>query len=134
MTLTVELERAASSGEWIAEIPELPGCMAVEATEHEALARMGKLTGLRPEDQSSAATPGAPLWPPEIRRIRPPSLGSPLSTIPALVALDRSFRELPSLPELATLRRRPRPRAGAPTSRTSPLLTPDARSFTTYPP
>lgn len=56
MTLTVELERAASSGEWIAGIPELPGCMAVEATEHEALAkvealaRMGKRTGLRPED------------------------------------------------------------------------------------
>lgn len=75
MTLTVELERAASSGEWIAEIPELPGCMVVEATsdealakvealafrvladrlEHgearpEALARIGKRTGLRPED------------------------------------------------------------------------------------
>lgn len=56
MTLTVELERAASSGERIAGIPELPGCMAVEAREDaaiakvEALARMGKRTGLRPED------------------------------------------------------------------------------------
>ena len=43
MTLTVELERAASSGEWIAEIPELPGCMAVEATEGEVLAKVEAL-------------------------------------------------------------------------------------------
>jgi len=74
VTLTVELERA-KSGEWIAEIPELPGCMVVERSERQALARVEALafrvladrlehgeaqakamarvarhTGLRPED------------------------------------------------------------------------------------
>jgi len=42
MTLTVELERA-KSGEWIAEIPELPGCMVVERSERQALARVEAL-------------------------------------------------------------------------------------------
>lgn len=43
MTLTVELEHSPSSGEWVAEIPELPGCMVVEATEAEALAKVEAL-------------------------------------------------------------------------------------------
>ena len=43
MTLTVELERSPSSGEWIAEIPELPGFMVVEASEAEALAKVEAL-------------------------------------------------------------------------------------------
>ena len=43
MTLTVEIERSPSSGEWVAEIPELPGCMVVETTEAEALAKVEAL-------------------------------------------------------------------------------------------
>ena len=43
MTFTVELERAVSSGEWIAEIPELPGCMVVEASRDEAVAKVEAL-------------------------------------------------------------------------------------------
>lgn len=39
MTLTVEIEHARS-GEWIAEIPELPGCMVVEPTEAGALVKV----------------------------------------------------------------------------------------------
>ena len=42
MTLTVEIEHA-SSGEWIAEVMELPGCMVVEASKAEALARVEAL-------------------------------------------------------------------------------------------
>ena len=42
MTLTVELEHA-SSGEWIAEVMELPGCMVVEASKAEALAKVEAL-------------------------------------------------------------------------------------------
>ncbi|MGE5346776.1 MAG: type II toxin-antitoxin system HicB family antitoxin [Acidithiobacillales bacterium] len=37
MTLTVEIERSGS-GEWVAEVMELPGCMVVERTEGKALA------------------------------------------------------------------------------------------------
>jgi len=42
VTLTVELEHA-SSGEWIAEVMELPGCMVVEASKAEALAKVEAL-------------------------------------------------------------------------------------------
>jgi predicted RNase H-like HicB family nuclease len=42
VTLTVETERA-STGEWVAEIPELPGCMVVEPTEAEALKKVEAL-------------------------------------------------------------------------------------------
>ena len=42
MTLTVELEHA-SSGEWIAEVMELSGCMVVEASKDEALAKVTAL-------------------------------------------------------------------------------------------
>ena len=42
MTLTVEIEHA-SSGEWIAEVMELPGCMVVEASKAEALAKVEAL-------------------------------------------------------------------------------------------
>ena len=37
MTLNVEIERSQETGEWVAEIPELPGCMVVEETEALAL-------------------------------------------------------------------------------------------------
>ena len=40
--MTVEIEHA-SSGEWIAEVMELPGCMVVEASKAEALARVEAL-------------------------------------------------------------------------------------------
>ena len=42
MTLTVELEHA-SSGEWIADVMELPGCMVIEASKAEAPARVEAL-------------------------------------------------------------------------------------------
>lgn len=43
MTLTVEIEKSASSGEWVAEILELPGCMVVERTKGKALAKVEAL-------------------------------------------------------------------------------------------
>ena len=43
MTLTVEIEKAASSGEWVAEVLELPGCMVVERTKGKALAKVEAL-------------------------------------------------------------------------------------------
>jgi predicted RNase H-like HicB family nuclease len=42
MTLTVELEHA-SSGEWVAEVLEIPGCIVVEKTEPDALAKVEAL-------------------------------------------------------------------------------------------
>jgi predicted RNase H-like HicB family nuclease len=42
MTLTVELERSAS-GEWIAEVMEIPGCMVVEPTKADARAKIEAL-------------------------------------------------------------------------------------------
>ena len=38
MTLTVEFERE-DDGRWIAEIPELPGCMVYGTSREEALGR-----------------------------------------------------------------------------------------------
>ncbi len=42
MTLTVEIEKS-ESGEWVAEVMELPGCMVVERTEDKALSRVEAL-------------------------------------------------------------------------------------------
>jgi predicted RNase H-like HicB family nuclease len=42
VTLTVEIEKA-SSGEWIAEVKEIPGCMVVEKSKGHALARVEAL-------------------------------------------------------------------------------------------
>jgi predicted RNase H-like HicB family nuclease len=38
MKLTIETERE-TDGRWIAEVPELPGCLAYGATESEAAAK-----------------------------------------------------------------------------------------------
>jgi predicted RNase H-like HicB family nuclease len=43
MTLTVEIEKSASSGEWVAEVPELPGCVVVEPSEAQAVAKVEAL-------------------------------------------------------------------------------------------
>jgi predicted RNase H-like HicB family nuclease len=43
MTLTVEIEKAASSGEWVAEVLELPGCMVVERAKGRALVKVEAL-------------------------------------------------------------------------------------------
>lgn len=45
-----------------------------------------------------------------------------VGTAPPLAASDHSFRELPSRPELGTLSRMTRPRAGSSTNPTTPLL------------
>jgi predicted RNase H-like HicB family nuclease len=100
VTLTVEIEHA-SSGEWVAEVIELPGCLVVEPSEDQALTRVealalrvladrlehgeAKVEDLGPVAFITVITDlserfGIRLSPPDVTRLRPTGARQPRTT------------------------------------------------------